>query len=324
MDISAVGSRTTLAYLPEAFYGEIGEPALIWGEGSFVWGDDFEWGLLLFQTQYLRAKYGTTFEIKKDSFASTELSVTRQENSLIYGTRTGSGQIPFEFSYETFDKFLEAVTGGSWDSDVLKIGNRKRSFTIEQANPDIGVYEQNLGVVFTAFNLSVKPNAMIEGSFSLMFQDQTSTATICATPTPANSNNVYNSFVGTLTVDSVPAAIVTGIDIKLDQNASDSKVLFKPTIQQISLGRVKVTGTLVVRFIDNALKAKFLTGTALSLLFTIGTGVNGEKSYSFFIPTAKFTTATKSTDEMELTQTFGFNALYDSTEGSTLTITRIP
>lgn len=57
-------------------------------------------------------------------------------------------------------------------TNVLKIGNVKRSFTFEQRWPDINYNEQNTGVVFTGFTLAVKPNAVVEGSFSALFKGQ--------------------------------------------------------------------------------------------------------------------------------------------------------
>ena len=197
--LAAVGTHRTLSYVPEVTYGVV--PAAP-------------------TTKYVRAKAGAKFDLKRDTFASKEISPTRQAVALTYGNRSGSGDIPFDLSYASFDDFLEAVMGGTWSAPspgILKIGQVKRSFTIEDGYPDISIFEQNSGVVFTGFSLNVKPNAVVEGSFTHQFKDQTSTATICAAPTAANTNPVYDSFTGTLTEGGSALAIVTGIDIKVDQ-----------------------------------------------------------------------------------------------------------
>ena len=116
-------------------------------------------------------------------------------------------------------------------------------------------------------------------------------------------------------------AIVTGIDIKVDQAANASNVLFDATTQQISLGTVNVTGTLVVRFISNALKAKFLAGTSTDLSFTIGVT---SKTYTFDMSSVILTSATTDSGESELTQSFAFTAIYNSGDSSSLMITRVP
>jgi hypothetical protein len=107
----------------------------------------------------------------------------------------------------------------------------------------------------------------------------------------------------------------------VDQASNASNVLFDVTAQQISLGMVKVSGTLVVRFISNALKVKFLAGTSTDLSFTLG---GSAKAYTFDMSKVYLTSGTNSTEETELTQTFNFSAIYDSGDASALMITRDP
>lgn len=347
----------------------------------------------------LRIKSGTKFELKRDTFQSKELTTARQVMGMTYGTRSGSAELPFELSYGSFDDFLEAVFGGTWNTNVLKIGNTKRSFTMEQQFPDINLNEQNTGVVMTGFNLSVKPNAAVEGGFSALFKDQASvqyaddgvttmafaattitrsagsfitdgfavgdtvtvtgasvagnnknivittlTATVMTasaagfsvdtaktgvtlcktlgTPTAANTNPVFDSFTGTMLVDGTAAAIVTGIDVKVDQSGQANNTLFSDTAASVTLSTVNVTGSVVVRFINNALKKKYLSGASVDLSFTLGNG--SAKSYKFDMSNCKFTSAATDTGENELTQTLNYQAIYDSTDATTMMITRYP
>lgn len=377
--LGAVGANSSLAYVAETSFGVTpASPTM----------------------QAMRTKLGGKFELKRDTFTSKEMSATRQVQGLYYGNRSGSGDLPFELSYGSYDDFLEAVMGGTWTTNVLKIGSVKRSFTIEQAWPDINYREQNTGVVMTGFSLAVKPGAVIEGSFTHQFKDQICvqtaadatttmafaaagktltrstgsfltdgfavgdhvvitgasvagnnqtititdlTATVMTasgatitddtaktgvtisktlgTPTAANTNAVFDSFTGTITEGGAALAIVTGIDLKLDQAATDSKVLFDATTQQISLGTVNVTGTMVVRFINKNLKAKFLAGASTDLSFTLGAT---SKTYQFDMSTVKYTGATTDTGESELTQSFPFTATYNAGDATSLMITRTP
>lgn len=353
-------------------------------------------------TRYVRAKSGAKFDLKRDTFTSNELRADRQVGSLTYGTRSGSGEIPFELSYGSFDDLLEAVMGGTWTTNALKVGNTKRSFTTVEGYPDINLYEVNTGCVFTGFTLSVKPNAPVEGSFSALFKDQlciqyaddgvttiafdgtgktitrsagsfitdgfvvgqtvkitggsiagnnqsvllsgvsalvltASSATmttdpaktgvaICrvldADPTAVNTNEVFDSFTGAIKQDAVTIAIITGVDVNFSQDGQANNVLFDATAQSITLGKVNVTGSVTVRFVNNALKNKFLSGTAVALEFTLGSGTT--KSYTFEMGTAKYTSTTTDAGENELTQSLDFTAIYDTTDASTLVITRIP
>lgn len=379
--LAGTGSNSSLSYGPETLFGVIpAAPAM----------------------KYVRAKTGFKFDLKRDTFSSKEQSPTRQITGLTYGNRSGSGEIPFEFSYASFDDFIEAVFGGTWAGDVLKIGSVKRSFVFETAQPDINLFEQNTGCVFSSFNLSVKPNGVVEGSFSLVNKDQlctqmasdgTTTIAFAATtmtrsvgsfitdgfaigdivmvsggsvgvnnklvtltavaatvltaaaaaftvdaaktgvtiaktlslaPTATNSNPVYDSFTGVMTEAGVTCAIVTGIDIKVEQSANGSNVLFDATIQQVSLGTVIVTGSVSVRFINNNLKKKFLSGTQTDLSFTLGSGAGGGKSEKFDMSSVNFTSASTDTGEGELNQTFAFQATYNAGDASSIMLTRIP
>ena len=347
----------------------------------------------------LRLKSGAKFDLKRDTFQSKELNTSRQVMGLTYGTRSGSCELPIEFSYGSFDDLMEACLGGTWATNVLKIGNVKCSFCMEQQYPDINLNEQNTGVTITGFSLSVKPNAVVDGSFSALFKDQASvqyaddgvttmaftattitrsagsfitdgfavgdtvtvtgasvagnnknivitalTATVMTasaagftvdtaktgvtlcktfgTPTAANTNPVFDSFTGTILVDGTATAIVTGLDLKVDQSGQANNVLFQTTAQSVTLSTVNCTGSVTVRFISNALKKKFLSGTAIDLSFTLGDG--STKSYKFDMSNSKLTSASTDSGENELTQTLNYQAIYDSTDASSLMITRYP
>lgn len=378
--LAATGSNSALSYCQETSYGvPPASPSM----------------------KTVRAKSGDKFDLKKDSFSSKEKSATRQVMGLTFGTRSGSGEIPFEFSYGSFDDFLEAVLGGTWATNVLKIGNVKRSFAFEQSWPDINLNEQNIGTVLTGFSLGVKPNAIVEGSFQHQFKDQqcvqyaddgvvtmafaattitrsagsfitdgfavgdsvaisgaataannraatpaiitglTATVMTCAAAAftvdtaktgvticktlgaaaAAGTNPVFDSFTGLAQVDGTTIAIVTGIDLKVDQTATASNVLFDASAQQISLGTVNVTGSVVVRFINNEIKKRFLNGTDTDLSFTLGAT---SKMYKFDLSKCKLTSSSTDSAETELTQTLAFTATYDPTDATSLMITRTP
>lgn len=347
----------------------------------------------------LRLKSGAKFDLKRDTFQSKELNTSRQVMGMTYGNRSGSAELPIEFSYGSFDDLMEACLGGTWATNVLKCGNVKRSFSMEQQWPDINLNEQNTGVVITGFSLNVKPNAVVEGNFTALFKDQacvhyaddgvttmafaattitrsagsfitdgfavgdtvtvtgasvagnnknivitTLTATVMTasaagftvdtaktgvtlaktlgTPVAANTNPVFDSFTGTLLVDGVATAIVTGIELKIDQSGQANNVLFDATAASVTLSTINVTGSVVVRFINNNLKKKYLSGTAVDLSFTLGNG--SSKSYKFDMSNTKFTGANTDTGENELTQTLAYQAIYDGTDASTVMITRYP
>ena len=376
---AAVGAGTSVSYVAETAFGTTPTSPTM---------------------KALRAKLGSKFELKRDTFASKEMSATRQVQALTYGNRSGSAEIPFELSYGSYDDFLEAVMGGTWAANVLKCGSVKRSFTFEQRWSDINYNEQTTGVVLTGFSLAVKPNTVVEGSFSALFKDQsavqmasdgtttvafaaagktltrsagsfitdgfavgdsvtisgasvsgnnqtivitTLTATVLTasaatisddtaktgvtiaktlgSPTAANTNAVFDSFTGTALIDGATSAIITSLDLKLDQAGNVSNVLFDATAQQVALGTINVTGTANFRFVNGAMKKKFLAGTSFDLQFTLGAT---SKMYQFDMSTCKPTGATIDTGENEVFVAVPFTAIYNSGDATSLMITRTP
>lgn len=381
--LAAVGAATSSSYCAETAFGVLpASPTM----------------------KAMRALTGAKYDFKMDTYESKEQSATGQVMAMGFGNKSGSGDVPFELSYGSYDDFTEAVFGGTWTGDVLKIGAVKRSFAIENQWPDINYSEQNLGVVFTGMSESVKPGGIVSGSFTHMFKDQkaiqyaddgtttmafaattitrsagsfltdgfvngdivtisgastaannrtiaapctitTLTATVmtCSagaftvdtaktgvtiaktlgTPTAANTNPVYSAFSGAVSVDGATCAIITGIDWKLEKSASNSNVVFDQTIQQVSLGIAKVTGTIVMRFINGNMKKKFLAGTSADISYTLGTFVGGGKSYKRDFSTCYFTGCSTDTSENELTRSLPFTAIYNAGDASTMMITRL-
>lgn len=121
--------------------------------------------------QALRSKLGVKFDLKRETFASKERRSDRQEGSLTYGNKSGDFSIPIEWSYGTYDAFLEAVMGGTWSGNVLKIGNTQRTFTFEETATELSITESAIGAQFTGCTISQKVNAIAEGEFTGLFRN---------------------------------------------------------------------------------------------------------------------------------------------------------
>lgn len=146
--VTTDGSKTIYSYAPEATPGTAPVSAY----------------------QTLRSLVGTKFDLARSTFVSKERRSDRQESSMSYGNKSGTATIPIEWSYGSYDDFLEAVMGGTWASNVLKIGNTQRTFTVEETSPDIGYTEQKMGMQLTGFQISQKVNAIATGDFSGLFR----------------------------------------------------------------------------------------------------------------------------------------------------------
>ena len=111
MTTFATGSETEMTYWGEEEFGVIPDTPTI---------------------KMFRGTMGASFSFKRDTFSSNELSKTQQEMSMAYGTKQGTFSLPFDFSYASFDDFLEAMLGGTWTGNALKCGTSKRSRSEER------------------------------------------------------------------------------------------------------------------------------------------------------------------------------------------------
>ena len=259
--------------------------------------------------------------LSRDSFTSNEKRPDRQIADVRTGTDKISGSIGFELSLEAFDDFLEACLAGTWQANVLNVGTEQRSFTIERGFPDIGQYLLYRGCFVNKLSLSVKPNAMITGSFDVVgLSGAVGAAPLNAHVAPAPTHMPYDSYTGELKEGGTPLAVVTGIDISLDNGIAAQYGVFQRSAKFVDWGKSTVTGTMTAFFEDASLIAKFLDETPTSLEFTIGSNVNG---YTFLLPSIRYTgSEAPMQSDGPISISLPFAAKLDPVIGTNLRITR--
>ena len=266
--VVASASRHSLAFVPETTHGVTPETP---------------------DMTYLRHT-SCSLGVTRDSFQSEEKRHDRQIADVRTGTHKVGGSIGFEISWGEFDAFFAAGLAGAWAGDVLKAGTVAQSFTLERGHPDIGEYTSYKGCFINKLSFSVKPNAMITGSFDVLgLAGATSATPLSVSPKASQTGRVFDSYTGSLTEGGLPIGVVTALDIALDNGIQPQFVIFEKAAPFVSWGKSSLTGTLSVFFTDNTLAQKFLDGSTTSLEFTLGDGTN--KSYIFTIPCALYTGA---------------------------------
>lgn len=276
------------------------------------------------QTVCLR-HVGCSLNLSRDSFQSNELRGDRMIADVRTGCDKVGGGIDFELSYGEFDTLLAAALAGNWASDVLKAGTAEHAFTIQRAfgNGAYGVYR---GCYVNQVSLSIKPNAMVTGSFTVVGMTGDFVATpLCAAPTPSQLNRGYDSYTGTLTSGGTEIAVITGLDISLDNGIEPQFVIGGKTAPFVSFGRSNLSGTVTAFFADRTMLDLFLDETPASLAFTFGKVDGTENAYSLTIPRAIYTGAdAPASGEGPITLSMPFMAVLDSVEGSNIKLTRHP
>ena len=184
--------------------------------------------------QTLRSKTGVKFDLNRETFESKERRSDRQVSALSYGNKSGSASIPIEWSYGSYDSFMEAVLGGTWTTNVLKIGNTARTFAVEETATELGITEQALGVQFSGFSISQKNSGIAEGDFTGVFRSlrapQTKGVNIAI---DATAKTITRTGAGFNTIDGFPLVTagvpVLKVSMKGNANAGNNDTVWTVT-----------------------------------------------------------------------------------------------
>ena len=272
---------------------------------------------------------GTTMGISKETFQSEELHENRQIYDFRHGVKSASGDVNLEFSYESFDDFLEALMGGTWTADELKAGTTRRSFSVLRHNTDIQAagkpYQLFAGVEINTLNLTIPASGMVTGSFGVLGQSMNLLEDTSSLGTPVfdapTTTAPFDSFTGTITEGGSLISVVTEVTLSLTNGLAVRNVVGSDETILPSIGRSNLTGSITA-FFDNAdLLEKFLDETESSMVINL---IDPEgNSYEFNLPRIKYNGGQPDVSgEGSITITLPIQALYDVAEGSQLTITR--
>lgn len=261
--------------------------------------------------------------LSRDSFLSEEKRQDRQITDVRTGTNQISGPIGFEPSLGNFDDFFEGCLAGTWENNELKCGIEERSFTIERGFNDIGQYTRYTGCYLNRMSLSLQPNAMVTGSFDIIGMDAANAdEPLAAAPEPPKATRQFDSYTGQLKEGDKIIAVVTGIELTLDNGIQPQFVLFQRSAPLVAWGRSNVSGTMTAFFENTDLIGKFLDETPTSLEFTLES-LEGAGSYTFILPNIRYTGADNPMDaEGPISISMPFQAVLDEETGTNMIIRR--
>lgn len=267
---------------------------------------------------------GTTLALTKEAVQSEELRSDRQISDYRGGNSSVAGDISAELSFGSFDDLLEAALCGTWTLDTLKAGTTRRSFTIERNFADIGEYHRYEGCSINTLSLSVAPNAVVTASFGVMGSGYSIGTSILsgATYDAATTTSPFDSFTGTITEGGAPIAVVTSLELSLENGMESRFVVGSRKTLEPSIGRSNVSGTLTVYFESKTMLEKFINESDSSLEFSL-VDLAGN-SYVFTLPRIRYTGGQPDVSgEGSITLAMPFQALLDSVSGTNIQIDRV-
>jgi hypothetical protein len=266
---------------------------------------------------------------KNNTIVSNELRADRARSDLLLVGQEVTGGFSFEFSSDTFDKFLESSLGGAFTVGVLKSGVAGlRSFQFEDQALDIAQFLYFRGCSVNDLNLNISSKQIVTGDVSFMgtigriASATAATTTVAATVTPVMAAGIN---IASVLVNG--AAIGIGVkDIKLSikNNLRARDDVASLVSRKYGRGDLDITGTIQAYFADASIWSLFVANTALSLSFVLTDGVTGGKSYTVLLPRIKLPDdmpdlSGMNADRMENIQ---FRALLDPTEACQMKVTK--
>jgi hypothetical protein len=207
----------------------------------------------------------------------------------------------------------------------LRAGTEKRSFSVEREFGDIDRWARFTGCVVNQMSLSLKPNAIVTGKFSIVGKTATyATVSLDASPTASQDNSPLDAFTGAFYEGGTAMGLVTSIDLTLDNSAQANFVVGSPFASNVTLGRSNITGDTSVFFQDMTMLNKFVNETESSLEIYLGAGTSGSESYRIYLPRIKYGSGDNSVSgEGPIEMKMSYQALLHSTLLTNIIITKI-
>ncbi len=263
--------------------------------------------------------------LSKDAVESEEIRGDRQITCFRHGNKSVGGDIEGELVYGEYDTLIEAALCGTWSTDVLKAGTTRRSFTIERTFQDITQFMRYTGCEVNTMSISIAPNSMIGVSFGFIGKDQSIAQTAIAGSSYSTLTDTcqFDSFTATINEGGSPIALVTEMEVTLENGIEPQFVVGSSTTLRPSIGRCNVTGSITVYLEDQAMLTKFQNETESSLDITM-TDPDGN-TFQIEIPKLKYNSGQPDVSgEGSVTVSMDFQAIYDSVDASNIVITRNP
>ena len=300
------GSRAGLSYVVESTFGTTpASPSLI---------------QLPYTTQSLN--------LSKERVTGTDIQPDRMLRVDRHGNRTAAGDIVADLRKADYDPFLESAFFNTFSTNVLKVGTTPKFFSIEDAATDITQFRLFTGMSVSSLAVSIRPNQMVTGTFSMVGKDMSISGTsVDGTKTASSGNAPFDAYSGALSIGDAggsltAAAIVTGIDFTINNALAPTFVVGSASTPQLEYGMATVEGTITAYFENANLINRFLNETETALQVVVD-DPTGSSDYTWLFPRVKINGADVPVDNpTSRIITLPFVALYDSTEATNLKLTR--
>jgi hypothetical protein len=238
------------------------------------------------------------------------------------------GNVSVEGSFETsfrpdqYDEFMQAALGGTWATDILKVGTTDRTYSIEQGFGILGQYRVLRGCRFVTMSQNLTVDGLVQMNFGFQGLNETpmSGTPIDATPAAVPAGDPFFHEGGTFEEGGIAFATFSTLQWELNNTPTTNYALGTTGARSITTGTSALTGSCEALFEDVALYNKFINNTTSSIRYVL---TEGGYEYEFLFPRVKYLTGTIPVqNDGPLTVQMTWEALEDEVTGTTVQITR--
>lgn len=266
-----------------------------------------------------------TIQLSRGLISDNSLRADRMKRFSRLGNRTVGGNISVNYAPHTYADLVQAVMFSATTTTVgAKVGTTQKSFSIEIGQPDIGVYRSFTGMTPSSFTLTVPSgNALVTGEFEFMgMNGAIGAASLDASfDQPSNADAPFVHLDSTFNEGGTGISYLTGLTVTIDNALTQNYALGSAGARSITAGMANVTGQITAFFESSALFTKFINETNSSLSFTLSANSTVE---TWTLPNIKYNAASIALNgDGPQIITMPFEALFDTTSGTVLTVTSV-
>lgn len=262
--------------------------------------------------------------LTRNELKDQSLHSDRMQRYSITGNSQVGGSIALEYCNDsTTDALLASAMKNAWATNVLTTGSTDTSFSFEHGAMDTNLFSLYTGVTVAKASIALAQNAEVKLSMDLIGRSMTAGTTPVTGATYGSEPQLspFTHFAGTIKEGGAVCGYLSAVQIDINANSAPNFALGDTYAKNVAMGMSEVTGSLTAYFQDLTLLNKFLNGTASSIDITVTDGATSTREFK--MPNVKYTSATKTISSSgSVTLQCGFTALFDTTTGTNLQITK--
>lgn len=194
-------------------------------------------------------------------------------------------------------------------------GHTDDSYTFEEWYSDIKQSEVSTGNKVNTLGIALPATGLTTVDIGFMGQDlkKVGTTQYFTSPNPQGSNGIFAAVNGALTVDGVPVALVTSLNININRNLTTESVVGSNINPEIYEGRIVVEGDFSTLFKDRTFSDYFNDEVEIGLVCALTESNEPDAEFiTIALPRIKLGTDTKDDGEKGIVAQNSFQALKGS------------